>query len=820
MTRKLSAVERLIPAAFFLSGFSGLIYEVVWERWLELIFGVGIYAATTVVVSFMSGLAAGSLVFGRLADRSRRPLRLYAFLELGVGACALALPVLLPLVGRLYALHPAALFALSFLLLLPPTMMMGGTLPVLCRSREPLALGRTFSLLYGINTLGGVAGCLFSGFWLISRFGVGRTNAIAAATTIAIGAAMLALARGRESAAPEERGAETPGPAPAGARAALLALVALSGFAGLGYEMLWFRALRMMIGGTVYAFNTTLTTFLVGLGLGSLLAGGLEQEGVLVSLGAAEAAAGALALATFPLFPAIGTLLRPLSGAYFAAARSWLLARALHFAIAGTVMLVPGVFLGMILPLAARALVRREDPPSSQVGRLYFLNTAGGILGALAFGFFLIPRLGLRRSAFALGSLSLALAAAAFALALRERRRGGALAAAVPAALLAAVFLGAKGLTDKPALDPSTLYRKDGLVSTVRVWTDGSRKYLETDNLNVQGTDVNSRGGQPKRLGYLPFLIQPKTELAGVLQIGLGTGINLSALAESPARSVDVVELIPELPEALRFFARENGGVLSNPKVHLTIGDGRNYVLASREKYDLIVADLFFPEQAGAGSLYSLEHFLAARRLLTPGGAMVQWIPLHQVSMDDLKVIVNTFGRAFPHESLWWGTFSAAFPVVGLVGSDEPQSVDPDVMREKMKLLSPGLRATEWEDPRCVMSSYVLGDGELRRFGSGAALNTDDAPYIEFHAPRVEGRGRGLAFDNIYAVASLMGGGAPASGPAATPALRRDVAAMTQERAHLLKALVWRAAGNPALFARERREAAAYGRACAEFAGL
>ena len=230
----------------------------------------------------------------------------------------------------------------------------------------------------------------------------------------------------------------------------------------------------------------------------------------------------------------------------------------------------------------------------------------------------------------------------------------------------------------------------------------------------MQGADPASPAKNPKRLGYLPRLLHPKAELGLALQIGLGTGINLSALAGGAAET-EVVEIIPELAETARFFRADNDDVLSDPKVRLIIDDGRHHISASKRRYDLIVGDLFFPENAGTGNLYSREHFARCRTALSDSGMMVQWVPVQQVSLDVLRSIMKTFAAEFPHVSLWCGTISEERPVVGLVGTVAEQTLDPRGLSRRFKAWAPALSKIGWTSPSCVHAVGTRGSWGFRR---------------------------------------------------------------------------------------------------------
>ena len=720
----------LLYIAVFVSGFASLIYQVLWERSLALVLGGEAYAVAAVVTAFMIGLALGGAASGALADRAKRPLAWAAGLEVLIGLCGLALP-------RLWRLS-----AWSVCLLLMPTFCMGASWPLVClagfgRKASP---GDRAAALYGTNTLGAALGCFAAGFFLIGALGMRRANDVGVGLSL-LGAALFALAASRcfdveVSIAPCVAGKKHP--------PQVLKMVAffttLSGLAAVGYEILWFRALRFVIGSTAYSFCTMLTALLAGLGLGALFIGWAlrrRERFALLWFAAAQAGLGISTFWSVRLFAStwtVAAVVLDFLGRWIAISpESWAAARTINFAVACMILLVPSLCLGCIFPLANELLVRDGRRPGRGIGEVYFLNTAGCALAPAFVTFFLIPSAGINLSLLIFAFLNLAMGAAL--LVFGERNRPA--LAAMAAAAVFSFWLLPEGFVRKTA-DPSLLYERDGVLATIRVFRRNGIKFLATDNFYVQGSDPTDPAIQPKRLGLLPYLIHPKERLDRVLQIGLGTGINLGALAGVPLNSVDAVEIIPELKEAARFFDLENGGVLRNPRVRFIAEDGRRFVAATHERYDLIVGDLFFPDHAGSGNLYSLEHFQNCRRALTQQGVMVQWIPLHQVSIDGLKVIMATFADVFPHVSLWWGTLSGRLPVVALVGGSTPFEPSESSLRGRMVPLSGDLREVLWDDPDCVLGNFITRDGGFRSFAGAAPLNTDDRPYIEFQTPKAE----------------------------------------------------------------------------------
>ncbi|MBI4424450.1 MAG: fused MFS/spermidine synthase [Elusimicrobia bacterium] len=756
------APKLALLAVFFLSGAAALAYEIVWVKWIEQITGSAAHATAAVLSVWMGAMAAGSFAFGRLAERTASPWRLYAALEALAGLYAVCAPGLLPWLSAahdragLSASAAAALVAAAGAGL--PAALLGGTWPAFCRGAlTGSGWSRELPALYAANTLGAAAGCFATGFWLIGTLGLRGTNACAALISLAVGAAVFALAPGGAAPAPARaRLAEPAGSAGGlgGVDPAFLAVAAGAGFVTLAFELVAFRGLRLMIGSTVYALSTMLAVFLAGLAGGGLLAERIVRSGVppARALAAAQVAAGLLLVWTSPLWPHTWGWFGWLSGLYGDAQARWTAARLVHFGVASSALLLPALCLGACFPLANAAGLRA--PRARALGALYAASTLGAVLGPPAAAFWLVPALGLRGALLALAALSCALGVLILLARGAAGRRGGAAAALACAAALALTL--DRGALAPETVDPGTLYYRDGVSASIRVERRGKLKALVTDGLDVQGGDPGSPETHPARLGLLPLLLGPAAPKRA-LQIGLGTGINAAPLAAS-AGSLEIVELLPELPEAARLFARDNEGVLDHPRARVILDDGRGYLRRARAGYDLVVSDLFFPENAGSGQLYAREHFAQCRRVLAPGGLVAHWLPLHQVTPAALGSIVASFLDVFPEASLWWGTTSERLPTAALVAGLDPRGLDAEGLGRRLKELAPRPAAVGWAAPEEVLALFIAGPRGLRRLAGDSPLNTDDFPFVETQAPRIESdRGRTLR-RNLAAMALLARG--------------------------------------------------------------
>ena len=789
----------LVHALFFASGATALVYQVVWVRSLSLILGASHLAVSIVLAAFMGGLALGAVAIGRRVAGHAQPLRIYAWLELGIAVCALVLPLLLRGVQFVYVSLALALedrsggaaaaagvrAVLAFAALVLPTFLMGGTLPVLVAAvvRRHADLHARLASLYAINTAGAAAGALAGGFLLLPTLGVRRSELVAAAGNLAIGVTALywARLRARAAAEPPQTPAEPARGEPlagAGSDAFVLRLVfastAVCGFGALALEVLWTRAISVVIGSNVYSFTVMLVAFLCGIALGSAIHGALPRrltEGAHFALLAAAIAASTLAVSfAIPRLPELVAWQKPMeAGAGF---DPW---TALWLCF--LVMLVPCVLHGMAFPLAGEARARLERRPARSVGELVGLNTAGSIAGSLCAGFVLIPWIGMQRSLLGISALyaSASIAVAAAVLTRRGVRRplvaAGALAAIACAwaGVLAlrpwdTRLIGAfrnsesvdlvrarQGLDEGGFADSTVLYYREGRGSTVSVVEDSAGvRRLQIDG-KVVASDAASDVRHELLLGHLPVLAHPAPRSA--LVVGLGATVTLGAVAAHPElESITVVEIESAVGPASPFFAHLQGDPLEDPRVRLVVQDGRNYLLATSRRFDVITADPIHPWVRGSGYLYTREYYELARAHLTEGGVMCQWLPLYQLGPEDLRAAVGSFVDVFPDATLWSTPADAV-----LIGTTRPLRIDlPDWQRRlQATSVHDGLARVGLADLLSLIAEFTLGPDGMRRFAADARRNTDDNVFLEFSSPRRMGGGQALMASNARLLASL-----------------------------------------------------------------
>ena len=710
---------------FLASGFSALVYQIVWLRLLALVFGVTVYAASAVLTSFMAGLALGSWLGGRAADRVGNPLRAFAYVELGIGASALAVPLLLEVAQTLYVrVHAAAPDAAapltaarvvcSALVLLIPTTLMGASLPLLSRyvATGGGAAAARVGALYAANTGGAILGTFFAGFYLIGAIGITATTQLAAAVNAMVGLTALVLSAGTRSASLTPAAPSGRPPSTDVQRRVLAALV-VAGFAGLALEVVWFRVLVLFIPATTYAFSTMLVVVLLGIAIGAAF--GTAHAG--------RAADPLRSLARVQIGTGVAVLL---SMAVLAATyrRGWRTSGMVQACIVS--MLPATVLMGSTFPLALAVWLRgAPDAVGQRVGILYAANVCGAVAGALAGGFLLLPGAGSRWSLVLLAALY----AASGAFLAGVWGRGAALryAAVAGALLLAATLmlpdlLGAV-LARRHGRHDRIVFRAEGVQTTATVHHQPpGLRVLYLDGLH-QANDSEAMVRVHAEIGHLPMLLHPGAGRA--LVVGLGGGVTAGAVA-AHGIPVDVVELARSVVAAAPFFSHVNGDLLRQPHVRVRVDDGRNYLLLTPERYDVLTADIIQPIHAGAGNVYSREYFALARNVLRDGGLMLQWIGHRDTA--HYKLIMRTFLHVFPDATLWSGGTL-------MIGGTRPLRISPAAIQRQLEVLETRLALARIgiESADDVLSRYTAGPEEMRAFAGAGPLLTDDRPSLEFH---------------------------------------------------------------------------------------
>jgi len=827
------ARHALFGLIFVLSGAAGLVYELVWVRELYEVFGSTIHSVTTVVAAYMGGLGLGAWLLGRRADALIRPARLYGLLELGIGLFGLASPWVVRGVGAVYldlarGLGPglwagtAIKFVFAFVVLLIPTFLMGGTLPVLTRAfagDRSEALRGELALFYGLNTVGGVAGCLLAGYVLIEFVGLRSSLLATAALNLALGAAALLLARVPEpppSRASEAEPVFTPDPGPTTRRLATV-LIGCTALASLLYEIAWTRALILVIGSSTYAFTTILACFLLGIGLGSLIAVGRGRapRDLLLRAAAVQGVVAVLASLVFPFFRTLPVYVVATLQVPFVSVGELL---ALHGLAVALVVIPPAVGMGYSFPILAELASERAGATGREVGRAYLSNTFGSIAGAVVTGFVLVHLIGSERTLLVGVVVNVGAAATLAWWAWRERGAAGMPVGAerVPVALgalalvvaLATPGWSARLLDRAPAVYGRTrlgrgelsrylrgygseqLFFKEGWNSAVSVWRDGNQTWLKV-NGKVDASSVADMDTQVS-LGLLPALAHGHPRRAFV--VGFGSGATTRTIADVPGIArIDVAEIERAVLRASRDFRDVNRDVLADPRVHVIEDDARSALMLADSAYDLIVSEPSNPWIAGVASLFTRDYFAVVARRLAPDGIFCQWLQMYRVTPGAVAVVVANLRAVFPHVEIWFANSSDLV----VLGSRDPIRWDGARIAAALR---PGTRTAEtmraWlqvEDPVQLLGHFLVGSRGVAALARGAPFrHTDDHPALEFEAARslLAGTTAESVFDSLLALKAAVGDSLPVleDSPLPAGAWRAGfAAALPDDRAEALR---------------------------------
>ncbi|MFQ5656673.1 MAG: fused MFS/spermidine synthase, partial [Candidatus Methylomirabilales bacterium] len=742
---------------------------------LTLEFGSTTLAVSTVLTVFMGGLALGSWLAGRWVDRFVNPLTRYGAIELGLALYVFLTPPLfryvLPLFGLVGAKVGNNIWAISLLrflvaagLLLPPTMLMGATLPVLSRfyALWKRDAGRGAGLLYGINTLGAFVGTLAAGFLLLPRIGLSWTLFSTAGCNLILGLVAFFVGKRVEN-------SEGPASSPVASSVVqssavpapmILLAVAFTGFAAMACQVAWTRVMTLVIGASVYAFTVVLSTFLAGLGLGAagvaMFVRSAPSRARIVFYGLALSAAIMVSLtsATFQHLPPFFLKL------YW----SWNLALQFdkvsqaQFLIAAAVMFGPALIMGGLFPAAARMVVQDPRQTGEKVGHLYAWNTVGSIYGSFTAGFILIPLLGIRITL--LVAVAAQCAGAVVSVLGGDKKHTAKLVGGGAVVLLLVMLLtppwhqhlmtsamhyyassyhakGAEDLKAQLERQERLLYYRDGLSATITVTQDLRSRNRDLYIATNGKIDGSSHFDMPtQRLSaHIPLLFHPDPK--DICVIGMGTGVTAGSASLYPVQRVSVVEIESAMVQGAKFFQKHNHAVHDSPKVNIRITDGRLFLQLHPRAFDVVVSEPSNPWLAGTSDLFTVEFFELGARALREGGIFVQWVQIYQMAPENVRTIVRTFARVFPHVYL---VSTIPDTDIVLLGSKHPFPLDLGRAHRRMKQREVYQDLT---DPRVGIHSifdlaarFRMGPNEIRYFVGPGPLHTDDLPIIAYNAPK------------------------------------------------------------------------------------
>lgn len=741
----------LLLVLFAVSGAAALIYEIVWLQLLQLVIGSSAVSLAVLLGTWMGGMCLGSLLFARLVTPERSALKVYAALEAGTAVFGVLVLFVLPLVEKLYiagvshGLPGMILRGLACVIcLLPPTLLMGATLPAISRwvAASPNAAA-WWGYLYGANIAGGVVGCFAAGFYLLRVFDMTVASFIAAGLNVAVAAASALMYRGEPPVAPVET--EPIAAVPVTGMRSVYFAIAVSGFCALGAEVVWTRILSLMLGPTVYTFSIILGVFLVGLGLGSWAGSrvaevkgkprawlGLSQ--LLLCVGVAWSA---YMLADY---------LPYWQGNVNSVAGPW---KDFQSDILRTLIAVlpAAVLWGASFPLALASVATMDEDPARLVGGIYGANTIGAILGSILFSLLFIPSLG------TLGSqqLLIAFSAVAGVVVLEGAVEkswlklagalvlGGLVAWMIPPIPWMLIGFGRR-LPTTTSSEWALLHEAEGMNSSA-AWSrwQGGTIYFHVSGKVEASTEPQDMSLQ-RMLGHLPALLNANPK--SVLIVGFGAGVTAGTFVVHPeVQHISICEIEPVIPpQSDKYFGKENHHVLHDPRTTITYDDARHYVLTSPDKYDIITSDPIHPWVKGMASLYTTEYFDLCKRHLNPGGFVTQWVPLYETSIEAARTEIATFFEAFPNGTIWGNvnTDGTGYDLV-LMGQEEPLKIDPDAIQKRLDrpdyaAVRMSLKDAGYGSALDLLSTYAAQAGDLQEWIRGAQINHDRNLRLQYLA--------------------------------------------------------------------------------------
>ena len=768
--------RRFLPALFLLfigSGCAALIYEIVWFQLLQLIIGSSSISLGILLGTFMGGMCLGSLMLARLISARRHPLRVYAALEIGIGLLGLLILFAMPLVGGLYtAWAGEGVVGIVFraviagVCLLPPTVLMGATLPAISRWVQATPDGVSWlGFFYGGNIGGGVIGCVLAGFYLLRVFDVATATAVAVLINLMVALIAYVLA-GRTT---YEADVVTPsrgGAAPAGG-AAVYVTIALSGMTALSAEVIWTRLLSLHFGATVYTFALILAVFLVGLGIGSTAGATLARDIVSPkrALGWCQLLlCAAIAWAAYELTESLPYW--PINP--YIATTPWFTLQ-LDLVRCFWVVLPGAMFWGASFPLALAAVSTKEQDAARLAGGVYAANTVGAIVGSLVTSFILIPWIGTSHaeqviiivsalSALIMLEPSLAGAATRHAgfqpseSGGNERRGWNGTAAIVLAVAMVVAGLLARSVHPLPGLlvaygryaatrigQANIIYVGEGLNASVAVseLSNGVRNYHNAGKVQASSEPQDMR--LQRMLGHLTTLIPPQAKK--VLVIGCGAGVTAGAVSIDPVVEHETIaEIEPLVPRVVStYFAEHNFDVVRNPKVRVRIDDARHFVETTRETFDAITSDPLDPWVKGAAMLYTVEFFEMAKQHLNPGGVVTLFVQLYESNTEAVKSEIGTFLEVFPNGVVWGNTNEGKGYDLVLLGQNQPTKIDVDAIQARLQRpeyapMAQSLREIGMTSAVDLFATYAGRKPDLEPWLRDATLNRDRNLRLQYLA--------------------------------------------------------------------------------------
>jgi predicted membrane-bound spermidine synthase/Tfp pilus assembly protein PilF len=732
---------KLLAILYFCSGISALVYEIIWARMLGLAVGTAVTAWASVLVSYMGGMALGSLLGGRFADRVSRPLLLFAVCELGIGVTGFASPSLLYGIQHLSGSmpqFPGLQIAISIMVLIIPTMLMGATFPLISRViiEGKRSAGHDIAVIYSSNVLGAITGTVLAGFFLMPLLGM--SVSIRGAAILNVIVALLALVllktnqlRTRNLESESEMGSVS---IDKDQPLWLFPLILFcSGFCIMAFEVLWSRILVFFLTSTTYSFTVTLSVVLGGLALGGMTATVIVKSKCSINwVAAMQVFIGLYGFSTHFFLPALDSIIHLNETAVNNVWWHWV---GVRYVACFALIFPPAFCIGATYPLAMGESCRLFKSVGRSIGLLSSLNTLGGIAGSLAAAFILVPVLGMQRSIMVIALINCLAGWSVLGWSKNGRKKWavpGMIVSLIAGSLLLGYFKVHPMIVHRQTIGNNKNIRvisyKEDQVASVAVLESPKDRKINIDGFNAAGTYHYE---YMHLLAHLPALLcaSPDTTLV----ICFGTGTTCGTMAQYPQiKSIDCVEISPAVVDAAKYFTDVNYSVTENPKVHILIGDGRNHLLRTKRLYNCITLEPMLPYMASATNLYSADFYQICRSRLNNHGVMAQWAPMHSLTMQEYRMLIGTFASVFPHTSLWLLGSEAL-----LVGSMDSLRIDVNTLKDRMSQVAPmtDLAKISITDPARFLACFIMDETKVKEFVDDVPVISDDRYGLEFSVP-------------------------------------------------------------------------------------
>lgn len=763
----LSSFQIRCLIAVFLSGASALTFEILWQRQMFLIFGASAPATTAVLTAIFLGIAFGSLLAKPILHRFQRPVIAFSLMETTIGIWGFCIPFLMPLTDRLYisAAHElgeasmllsGVRFALAIGLMLPATLCMGATIPVMVAGLSDRGKGRV-STVYGVNTLGAVLGASLTGLFLIRILGMSQTYFVATGFNLVAALIGVSAANRRiESQATPAEPTHDPMPGAGYSRRLLGAMYFAAGYVALGLEVVWLRFLGIVNTNSTVTFSLTLSVYLLAMAVGSLVLFPLLRRFMLPTtiFSAGNTAVACTSLMTFPIIFAAPSLnYRRISEP---AANGTLTLTDIYSTEALMIivlMFAPALFMGLIYPAACQSLAGSKADRADWIGSSYFQGTLGSVTGILTLSMWVIPAVGLHSAFALLVMMSAGLGCLSWMAARSDSKRwlavgigfclsGWAISIALESRPALREFTSRKvetrwfefSVPDPDSRVSEILRFKAGSSGTVIIkkQTDSDDLLVYVDDQLVASTNMEARV-DALMLAHLPLMLHanPCSELT----VGFGSGGTSHAITTHGIEAF-CVEIEPEVPLSANLLDQQNFGVLKHPKFQLILNDARDHLSIGRQSYDVIATDVTNLQYKQNSSLYTVEYFQLLQNKLRPDGIACAWIPMAAIATDELRILMKSFQHVFPHATLWYMNHTHTnFGI--LMGTPLELTIDFQRIEQAFAIpaVAENLKLISITDPLQVIHSLHLDEHGYRRFCGDVPLHTDNAPVLEFSSP-------------------------------------------------------------------------------------